>query len=222
MTRQVNGHLGTFATLAQLTAKFPPSASVGCSANVGTTIPYTKAWCDGNEWALVQAPLIQSLLSGAGAPKILHIANNLIRTADGTANDAVDVTMTEFVVPANTLKSNGSLIAIVSMAGVSSSQDKTLTLWLGGQTLSSPPITSTNTRAGSFIVANTAGSSNTVESLNTGLNPFGQATGSVISRTIDTTVDQTGLLTLKWAGAVTAGNTWRIMSAIVLAIPGTT
>lgn len=66
MARQVNGHLGTFDTLAALTAKFPPSESIGCSANVGTSIPYTKAWCNGTEWALVQAPQIQALVSRAG------------------------------------------------------------------------------------------------------------------------------------------------------------
>lgn len=66
MARQVNGHLGTFASIEALTAKFPPSESIGCSANVGTTIPYTKAWCDGSEWALVQAPQIQALVSGGG------------------------------------------------------------------------------------------------------------------------------------------------------------
>lgn len=66
MARQVNGHLGTFASIDALTAKFPPSESIGCSANVGTAIPYTKAWCDGSEWALVQAPQLQSLVSGAG------------------------------------------------------------------------------------------------------------------------------------------------------------
>jgi len=66
MARQVNGHLGTFATVADLTAKFPPSESIGCSANVGTAIPYTKAWCDGSEWALVKAPQIQALVSGDG------------------------------------------------------------------------------------------------------------------------------------------------------------
>jgi len=66
MARQVNGHLGTFATVADLTAKFPPSESIGCSANVGTAIPYTKAWCDGSEWALVQAPQIQALVSADG------------------------------------------------------------------------------------------------------------------------------------------------------------
>jgi len=65
MARQVNGHLGTFASIEALTAKFPPSESIGCSANVGTAIPYTKAWCDGSEWALVQAPQIQALVSGA-------------------------------------------------------------------------------------------------------------------------------------------------------------
>jgi len=65
MARQVNGHLGTFASIEALTAKFPPSESIGCSANVGTAIPYTKAWCDGSEWALVKAPQIQALVSGA-------------------------------------------------------------------------------------------------------------------------------------------------------------
>lgn len=66
MARQVNGHLGTFASIDALTAKFPPSESIGCSANVGTSIPYTKAWCDGNTWALVQAPQIQALVSEDG------------------------------------------------------------------------------------------------------------------------------------------------------------
>jgi len=66
MARQVNGHLGTFASIEALTAKFPPSESIGCSANVGTAIPYTKAWCDGSEWALVKAPQIQALVSGGG------------------------------------------------------------------------------------------------------------------------------------------------------------
>jgi len=68
MARQVNGHLGTFASIEALTAKFPPSESIGCSANVGTAIPYTKAWCDGSEWALVKAPQIQALVSGAWNP----------------------------------------------------------------------------------------------------------------------------------------------------------
>lgn len=66
MARQVNGHLGTFDTIAALTAKFPPSEYIGCSANVGTAIPYTKAWCNGSEWALVQAPQIQALVSDDG------------------------------------------------------------------------------------------------------------------------------------------------------------
>ena len=54
MARQVNGHLGTFASIEALTAKFPPSESIGCSANVGTAIPYTKAWCDGSEGPLLK------------------------------------------------------------------------------------------------------------------------------------------------------------------------
>jgi len=64
MARQVNGHLGTFSTVVELTAKFPPASSIGCSANVGTAIPYIKYWCDGSVWAGVSASQIQSLVSG--------------------------------------------------------------------------------------------------------------------------------------------------------------
>lgn len=76
MARQVNGHLGTFNTLADLTAKFPPAESIGCSANVGTTIPYTKAWCNGIEWALVNAPAIQTLVSADG--KTIAVAMGIL------------------------------------------------------------------------------------------------------------------------------------------------
>jgi len=92
MARQVNGHLGTFDTLAALTAKFPPSESIGCSANVGTAIPYTKAWCNGSEWALVQAPQIQALVSKGGiAPEIDLPATGLPVVMAPTAAAAVTV-----------------------------------------------------------------------------------------------------------------------------------
>jgi len=58
MARQVNGHLGTFATVADLTAKFPPSESIGCSANVGTTIPYQKVWSDGLTFAGMETAVL--------------------------------------------------------------------------------------------------------------------------------------------------------------------
>lgn len=168
------------------------------------------------------SPLSHAELDGNfdSVPNIIHIAANLVRTADGTAGDATDVTMASFTVPGGLLKSNGALIAIVNMAGVASSQDKILSLWVGGQTLASPPITSANTRGSALLMANMAGAG-TLESCNQGLNPFAQSTGAIISRSIDMTVDQPGLLTLRWAAAVTAGNTWRIMSATILAIPGT-
>ena len=102
MTRQVNGHLGTFASIEALTAKFPPSESIGCSANVGTAIPYTKAWCDGSEWALVQAPQIQALVSGAG--DFTALATALIAPGDGKtltttvgANATLDASGTEII-----------------------------------------------------------------------------------------------------------------------------
>jgi hypothetical protein len=61
MARQVNGHLGTFDTIATLTARFPPEGSIGCSANIGATVPYNKAWCNGDTWDLVNASLVENL-----------------------------------------------------------------------------------------------------------------------------------------------------------------
>lgn len=63
MARQVNGHLGTFATVAELTAKFAPSEYVGCSANVGTAAPYVKYWCDGQVWAGLPASELQNFIT---------------------------------------------------------------------------------------------------------------------------------------------------------------
>ena len=168
-----------------------------------------------------QVAATQALVLGAGVPRILHVAANLVRTADGTAADATDVTMTSFTVPGGLLRNNGALVFMTNMTGVAASQDKNLTIWVGGQTIASPPITSTNTRAGHICTANMAGASGTIESPNLGLNAFGQSTGAILSRSVDMTVDQTAYLSLKWAGAVTAGNTWRIMSVIVFAFPGT-
>ena len=168
-----------------------------------------------------QVAYVQEQVAGGGSPRILHIAANLVRTADGTTADADDVTMTTFTIPGGLLKNNGALIFMTNMTGVAASQDKNLTIWIGGQTIASPPIVAANTRAGHICTASMAGASGTIESPNLGLNAFGQATGAVISRSVDMTVDQTAYLSLKWAAAVTAGNTWQIMHVIVLAIPGT-
>ena len=51
MARQINGHVGNFTTSTELTTKFSPSEYIGCSANVGTTVPYVKYWCNGQTWA---------------------------------------------------------------------------------------------------------------------------------------------------------------------------
>ncbi len=66
MARVTNGFLGNFTTTDELTAKFPPSEYAGCSANIGSVAPYSKAWSDGSTWnALASAP-IQALVSGDG------------------------------------------------------------------------------------------------------------------------------------------------------------
>jgi len=66
MARQINGHVGSFTTSADLISKFPPAEYMGCSANVGTTAPYIKYWCDGQTWAGVNASAIQALVSVDG------------------------------------------------------------------------------------------------------------------------------------------------------------
>jgi hypothetical protein len=52
MARQVNGHVGTFPTLAAVTIKFPPAEHAGCYCNIGTTTLYEKAWSDGIVWKI--------------------------------------------------------------------------------------------------------------------------------------------------------------------------
>lgn len=159
--------------------------------------------------------------SQIGFPRILKMDANLVRTAAGTAADATDVTMSSFTLPGGFMKNNGQLILIASIAKVATTQNSNLSFWIGGQTINSPPITSTNTRAGMILMASMAGASGTVEGLNLGLNMFSQSTGAIISRSIDMTVDQTVLVTLNWSAAVTAGDTCRIMSLMVLGLPGT-
>jgi len=61
MARNVNGFLGTYPTIAAVTAAFPPSEHVGCSANIGTATPYQKAWCDGISWAGLTASQVEGL-----------------------------------------------------------------------------------------------------------------------------------------------------------------
>lgn len=166
-----------------------------------------------------------SLVSGDGNrspfPTILKMDANLVRTAAGDSSDATDVTMSSFTLPGGFMRNNGQLVLIASIAKAAASQNSNLSFWIGGQTINSPPITSTNTRAGMILIASMAGASGTVEGLNLGLNPFSQATGATISRSIDMTVDQEVLVTLNWSAAVTAGNTCRIMSLMVLGFPGT-
>lgn len=111
MARQVNGHLGTFDTLTTLTAKFPPSESIGCSANVGTSIPYTKAWCDGSEWALLSAPQLQSLVANAPIPIVSYNGAGKI-----SSYDSAGITHTVTYPDSNTVRIVNSLGASRTIA----------------------------------------------------------------------------------------------------------
>jgi len=51
MSRKTNGFVGTFSTSSDLETKYPAVDHVGCSANVGTTEPFSKYWSDGVSWA---------------------------------------------------------------------------------------------------------------------------------------------------------------------------
>jgi hypothetical protein len=50
MTRKVNGFVGAVSSLSLLEERFPASEHIGCSANVGTTEPFSKYWSDGVSW----------------------------------------------------------------------------------------------------------------------------------------------------------------------------
>jgi lysophospholipase L1-like esterase len=65
MARSVNGFLGTFESITTLTAKYAPAEYVGCSANIGTVAPYTKAWCDGAAWNSLASSALQASAKGA-------------------------------------------------------------------------------------------------------------------------------------------------------------
>lgn len=64
MARAVNGFVGTFDTVEALTAKYDPAQHAGCSANVGTSPPYAKAWSDG---------------SAGYAPPIAAVSSQMVR-----------------------------------------------------------------------------------------------------------------------------------------------
>lgn len=55
MARNINGFVGTYSSIAELSTKFPPSEYMGCSANVGVVPPYSKYWCDGINWSGLNA-----------------------------------------------------------------------------------------------------------------------------------------------------------------------
>ena len=229
-----DNYAGNYATYAGLVAGEPIGpVSSGRLATVGVQGgSVTHYICDGESWN----PILPGLLNQSGdliglkgfnsefaqIPAILKLDANLVRTAVGGAADATDVTMSQFTLPGGFMGNNGQLVVIAQMAKTATTQNSNLSLWIGGQTISSPPILAANTRAGTCLIANMKGSSTIVEGANLGLNPFNQGTGAIISRNIDTTVDQSVLITLNWSAAVTAGDICRIMNLMVLGLPGST
>ena len=154
-------------------------------------------------------------------PIILGRGTNILRTALGDATDAVESTLASVVIPGGLLGSNGTIEVLLGCTASVSTPDKPIVIYIAGQSLAAPTMLAANTRTTLMAIANMAGSNQTMESLNMGFNPFGQATGAVLSRSIDMTVDQTLTITQKWTAAATAGNTFRILNYVVLAYPGT-
>lgn len=79
--RPVNGFVGTFPTLAAVTAAFPPSEYAGCSSNIGTSSLYEKAWSDGVEWKIRDVELPAStetsgILTIASAGKMVKMTGH--------------------------------------------------------------------------------------------------------------------------------------------------
>lgn len=228
-----DNYAGNYASYSDLVVGEPVGLqSAGRLATVstqGSTV--THYLCDGTSWN----PILPGLLNASGnliglrgfdsefaqIPAVLKIDANLVRTAVGSAADATDVTMAQFTLPGGFMGNNGQLMVVAQIAKTITTQNSNLSFWVGGQTLSSPPVLAANARAGTMMLASMKGSSTVMEGVNLGLNPFNQGTGAIISRNIDTTVDQEVLITLNWSAAVTAGDICRIMSLLVLGFPGT-
>lgn len=87
MARQINGHVGTFATVADLSTRFPASEHVGCSANVGVIPPYSKMWSDGYSWNgfnNVDVLALQTLESSFNQTGYLSFLQNKLDAGFGT------------------------------------------------------------------------------------------------------------------------------------------
>jgi len=93
MSRTVNGFVGTYDSIANLTTRFPPNEYVGCSANIGTESPYAKAWCDGISWAgtnSTQREALRFIFSGTPDPDPNGgFPVSVARKATATSNDEV-------------------------------------------------------------------------------------------------------------------------------------
>ena len=92
MVRQVNGFVGNFTSVADLTNRFPPSEYAGCSANFIINGSTSKYWSNGTVWAGADSATLQSLVSDAGKlspwPKRSSIHSRIMATFQnaGTAN----------------------------------------------------------------------------------------------------------------------------------------
>ena len=80
MARQVNGFVGNFTSLTDLTTRFPPSEYAGCSANFIINGITSKYWSNGTVWAGADAAALQALVSGDGKIPTLAWALNGTRS----------------------------------------------------------------------------------------------------------------------------------------------
>lgn len=214
MARQVNGHLGTFATIAELTTKLPPSESIGCSANVGTAIPYTKAWCDGNEWALVPASRLQTFATNLSVPRVLYVKNTASSKADDNTTEA---DLASFVIPANTLGPNDSIRITHLWQYPNSATTKNIKIVIGAAQILSFGVTTTQKFQG-MEIGRCRGSTSAQIWANDQL-PFQARAAAALVTSIDFTIDNTLRVVGSWGTAGTGSNLLTLESVLVETLP---
>lgn len=144
MARQINGHVGNFTTSTELTTKFSPSEYIGCSANVGTTVPYVKYWCNGQTWAAAGGGGGASAFTDltdkttADLPTINTPLASALAAAGGALGPYADTTALESAKPA---ASNDGRVALVGASAPYAPYVSNGTAWLLFDNNSDPLVT---------------------------------------------------------------------------------
>jgi hypothetical protein len=129
MSRKTNGFVGTFSTSSDLEIKYPAVDHVGCSANVGTTEPFSKYWSDGVSWAGFNSTEINNTLRGGlvlaqrGAP------------ASVTGTTAETLLCPAVIIPANSLGLNGMLRIESAWSSSATTNNRIYTIKIGTTTI---------------------------------------------------------------------------------------